>query len=439
MNRYPIMVALAVTFMITLFPSPDAKAVPAFAREMGVSCNTCHFQHFPLLNSFGRAFKASGFTMISAPLIESDHFSMPANLDLAVFSNLRYQDSSGEKETGMTPPTSNEGEWVIPAETSLFVAGYASSHVGILLEGDLGGAGAAPGAGFLASLKLPIVYPVTDTVNFGVVPFTSGLGPAYAFELLNTGAVGNHVMTLVHPTEVSAQQYIQVGAGTTYNDYGGDAEGLGLFAASTSFYVTAAKWQPNHNSLNSDAAVSAESTSDYLRAVIMPDFGAWDAGFGVQYFGGKSDIAGTVLDPVRTEAVAVDAQLQGSLGNMPLGVYFSYASASGTSLGEMPNLYNPNPERKTAYSLAAELGAFGSGRGTVELAYRKADTGAASYSSDNALTLGVTYLFRNNIQMALLNTSYSGDAHSSSNPSPLPISASGTGDRLTSLNVAVGF
>jgi len=111
------MVALAVTFMITLFPSPDAKAVPAFAREMGVSCNTCHFQHFPLLNSFGRAFKASGFTMISAPLIESDHFSMPANLDLAVFSNLRYQDSSGEKETGMTPPTSNEGEWVIPAET----------------------------------------------------------------------------------------------------------------------------------------------------------------------------------------------------------------------------------------------------------------------------------------------------------------------------------
>ena len=81
---------------------------------------------------------------------------------------------------------------------------------------------------------------------------------------------------------------------------------------------------------------------------------------------------------MRTEAVAVDAQLQGMLGNMPLGLYFSYASAPGTSVGERPNLYNPNPGRKTAISLAAELGAFMSGRGTFKLAYRKTDTGAAT-------------------------------------------------------------
>ena len=27
--------------------SPPAEAVPAFARQMGVACNTCHYQHFP--------------------------------------------------------------------------------------------------------------------------------------------------------------------------------------------------------------------------------------------------------------------------------------------------------------------------------------------------------------------------------------------------------
>jgi hypothetical protein len=439
MNRYLALVIMAMTAMTSLLSPSDAQAVPAFARQVGVSCSTCHFQHFPLLNSFGRAFKASGFTMINAPLIESDHFSIPANLDMALFSNIRYQKSNGPKVAGTDPSTSNDGEWVIPGETSLFVAGYASKHMGVLIEGDVGGAGAASGVGFLASLKVPIVYPATDTLNVGVVPFSSGLGPAYAFELLNTGAVGNHVMTLVHPTEVSAQQYIQVGAGTTYNDYGGDAEGMGLFAASGSFYITAAKWQPNHISLNSDAEATAQSTSDYLRAVVTPDFNNWDVGVGLQYIGGKSAIAGAILDPVRTEAIAFDAQAQGALGNMPFGVYFSYATASGTSVGELPNLYNPNPNRKKAITLAAELGAFGQGRGTFELAYRKADNGATTDSSDNALTLGVTYLYEDNVQLVLLHTAYTGDAHSSSNPSPSPISASGSGDQLTSLNLAIGF
>ena len=366
---------------------------------------------------------------------------MPANLNAALFSNIRYQKSNGAKATGTAPSTSNDGQWVMPAETSLFVAGRASENMGVLVEGDVGGAGAASGAGFLASLKVPMVFPVTDTLNVGVVPFTSGLGPAYAFEVLNTGAVGNHLITLVHPTEVSAQQYVQVGAGTTYNDYGGDAEGLGFFATDGDYYFTAAKWQPNHIPLNTDTPGTAQSTSSYFRAVMTPMIGSWDVGLGVQYFGGQSAVAGTTLDPVRTKAVAFDAQAQGILDHMPFGIYFSYASAPGTSAGEMPNLYNPNPNRKSAISIATELSAFANGRGTVELAYRKADDGAATNSSDNAETIGVTYLVAHNIQLAILDTKFTGDAHASSNPSPLPMGggASGSGTQLTSVNLSIGF
>ena len=61
-------VALFVVTSVASLLSPPAQAVPAFARQMGVSCNTCHFQHFPMLNNFGRAFKASGFTMNTTPL-----------------------------------------------------------------------------------------------------------------------------------------------------------------------------------------------------------------------------------------------------------------------------------------------------------------------------------------------------------------------------------
>jgi hypothetical protein len=242
---------------------------------------------------------------------------------------------------------------------------------------------------------------------------------------------------------VSAQQYVQVGAGTTYNDYGGDAEGIGIFAASSSFFVTAAKWSPNHITLNTDEANNAAATANYVRAAVTPSFAGWDWGFGLQYIGGESALAGTPtpLERVRTEAYAADAQMQGNLGHLPLGVYLSYAAAPETSAGETPNLYNPNPKRKRAVSLTGELGAFSDGRGTLQLAYRWADDGAATESKDDALTVGVSYLISHNAQMALLHTKYIGDAHASSNPSPLPIGggASGSGDQLTSVNLAIGF
>ena len=430
---------LILVILISLAATTPALAVPAFARQMGVSCNSCHYQHFPLLNSFGRAFKASGYTMTGTANIESDHFSMPSNLNAAIFTNIRFQKTNGTKTPGS--PTSNNGEWIIPGETSLFVGGRINEHLGALVEADVGGGGASTGAGVLASVKLPLVYTVGDSLNVGIVPFTSGLGPAYAYEALNTGAVGNHVMSLVHPTAISALQYVQAAAGTTYNDYGGDAEGVGVFAANSSYFVTAAKWSPNHNTLNADSAASAQPTASYLRAAITPSFGGWNWGFGLQYMGGESAIAGPPLDRVRTRAYAVDAQMQGEIRQMPLGVYLGYASAPKTSAGKMPNLYNDNPDRKHAVSLAGELGAFSDGRGTVQLAYRWADDGAATDSGDDAITVGVSYLLSDNAQIALLHTKYTGDAHASSNPSPLPLGgdASGSGDQLTSVNLAVGF
>jgi hypothetical protein len=37
-----------------------AHAIPAFARQYGTSCSTCHLD-FPKLNDFGKAFKDAGF------------------------------------------------------------------------------------------------------------------------------------------------------------------------------------------------------------------------------------------------------------------------------------------------------------------------------------------------------------------------------------------
>ncbi len=45
---------------ILLGLSEQASAIPAFARKYQTSCSTCHVA-FPVLNSFGKAFKASGY------------------------------------------------------------------------------------------------------------------------------------------------------------------------------------------------------------------------------------------------------------------------------------------------------------------------------------------------------------------------------------------
>src|SRR6266705_5045837 len=45
---------------VTLAVVPYSQAIPAFSRQYGTSCSTCHVD-FPKLNDFGKAFKDAGF------------------------------------------------------------------------------------------------------------------------------------------------------------------------------------------------------------------------------------------------------------------------------------------------------------------------------------------------------------------------------------------
>src|SRR5580693_8313807 len=72
LKRHQITVLLLSAVIFTLFagaPDPVAAgaklgkpiyAIPAFSRQYGTSCSTCHVA-FPKLNDFGKAFKDAGF------------------------------------------------------------------------------------------------------------------------------------------------------------------------------------------------------------------------------------------------------------------------------------------------------------------------------------------------------------------------------------------
>lgn len=410
MSRKLLYAVCAIFFLtVTLIFTHDAEAVPAFARQTGMACNACHFQHFPALNAFGRAFKADGYTMIGGEsMIEGDLLSLPATLNASLITKIRYQDRNGDAETDI-----NKGVVQFPDEAGFLIGGRAGEHVGFLLEmsiidGDAGNR--------FTSFKMPVVFRPYGT-SVSVIPFsTDSLGAAYGFELLSTGAVRN-IRTLEHRSETSAQQYI----GTS-----GSATGVALAAYQPLWFANYSAWAPVHGDNASGPYLN------YLRGAVTPSMSGWNFGAGFQVWNGTTKrIDGGVVRE-SADAWALDAQAQGMAGRYPLGLYLTYANAAKSKATDIPNMYNSSTYKdKTAWAIVGEVGVVPQ-RVTLAAAYRGGKNGDPNndgQDSDNATTLGVTYNPTQNLNLQLNHSWYTGSAK--------PNAA--TGDQLTTLMLFAAF
>jgi hypothetical protein len=424
-------IAAAVFFTSLSFFSREALAVPAFARQLGMACSTCHFQHYPALNPFGMAFKMNGYTLIGAQgKVEGEGLSIPDTLNASLVTKIRYQKTNGVDDPTTTPDNekksgTNKGELQFPDEAALLIGGRAGEHVGFLLEMQLPEGDASA----FASFKMPIVYTAGGVV-LSAIPFTTDAGgAAYGFELLNTGAMRMQ-RVLEDRKGTSAQQYI--GTAT-------EAEGVALVASNSMGFLNATLWAPEHGAVDAGLKLS-----QYLRGAVTPNVGGWSTGLGVQYWGGKTEVGDTDTNPgqvYKTKAWAVDAQAQGQVGALPLGVYLTYGNAAADAGSSETILFNcgdtdgdgvcdtNNPKDKTAWSALVELGVL-PGKATVALGYRAGKNGAATDNSDNALVVGATYLMAQNVEFQLNHTLYSGDVYDPK---------STDGDQLTTLMIFAAF
>src|SRR3990172_4934150 len=182
MRQKICMVGALLFFIISVFvfSVPDAEAVPAFARQTGLSCSTCHFQHFPALNAFGRSFKSGGYTMVGGQsMIEGDMLSIPSVLNASVVLKLRYQKTNGDSDSGK-----DKGELQFPDEAALFLGGRVGEHVGFAYEMGLAG----EGFDNFTSFKMPFVFDAAGMKLSAILFNTDSLRASYGFELLNTGS-----------------------------------------------------------------------------------------------------------------------------------------------------------------------------------------------------------------------------------------------------------
>lgn len=399
--------------------APEASAVPVFARQTGMACSACHYQHFPLLNSFGRAFKSGGFTMTGAQgKIEGEHLSIPDQLNMGVLTSTYYQDQPGSAPSGGY--SNGTGNWGVPAsggELSIFYGGRISEFAGFLSELGLASASAA-GTG---AAKEAILFPVGDA-RVGAVVYTGGQGAAYGFELLNTGAADTHKMMGNGGPE---KQHVAATYAASYLGTRTKATGVNLVANNSMGFISVGRYAD----AEAGTGVANALPLTYARVAATLDIAGWDAGFGVQKFTGDQSaltVAGTNNSVY--EATVIDAQMQGEIAGMETGFYVTYgmapANANGNKMaGGWSTLVRTGAVASQADLKASSLNVATSVEviphvATVQLAARFATldttagaTWAASKSySDNAVMVGLTYELAQNFELAYNYTTQSGSA-----------------------------
>lgn len=374
--------------------APEASALPVFARQTGAACSACHFQHFPLLNAFGRSFKASGFTQISQAQVEGEHLSIPANLNFGALVTAGYEDQS--KAAGAVASNQNIFVPGTGGEMQLFWGGRINDFAGFLSEFGTAGPAAAAGSG-----KILMLPEITGDIRGGLVLYSVGQDAAGAFELLNTGAtsihrlMGNGGMGGQHIMAYSARQYVAAEAGAT---------GAAAVVAHPNGFVNISRYINVGNGVAGGTnGVGLPFT--YIRAAGIVDVAGFETGFGIQNWSGKaSALAGAATE----KATVIDAQMQGEVAGMPLGLYASYGTAGADAIN--PNNFNLGIATRSSFNIAAELGVL-PGHATVQAAIRSGKNGAgAGVDGDNAFMIGATYELSMNQELTLHYTTQSGSA-----------------------------
>lgn len=387
-----MLVGASCLSLMALSSPQEASATPVFARQTSQSCAACHFQRFPLLNAYGRSFKANGYTTVGKQgTIEDTNLSIPSNLNAGLVTKFRYVKTNGAADTAQ-----NAGEFQMPDEAFISLGGKVAKNIGFQAEINIGGTAS------LTGFKVPFVFPTGKEVNFLAVPFyTDAQGPSFGYELLNTGAL-RFSRAYEHRQETSAQQYLQQGI------QGGNetAAGVSVVAQHKYGYVSYTPYLRTGS-----ANFSSGKYLSYIRGVVTPEkVGDWDLAAGVQLWTGSSR-TGTVAanTPDRADAWALDFQAQGKVSDLPLGVYVTYGSAGKSIAGETANAYNTNTfDSKSAITISTELGIIPNRLG-LGAAYRKGNAGTATNDADNAFTLGGNYQIAKNMDLQVNHSFYSGD------------------------------
>ena len=121
---------LAVFCLLSFLIPSTARAVPAFARQTGLSCNVCH-SNAPALTAFGRNFKLRGYLLND---ITQDKIGVNKNLQIFKEIPISFMLLVSDTEFQANAPATQNSAVGFPQQLSIFLAGSIASHFGTLAQ-----------------------------------------------------------------------------------------------------------------------------------------------------------------------------------------------------------------------------------------------------------------------------------------------------------------
>ena len=382
MNRKLLLAGLTAMTMTS-----SAYAIPAFARQMGVSCSACHSANgYDTLSRFGRDFKASGYTMTGGQknigggeTLSDKLISLPSSLNMSVIAGTNIDGGSGGTPTTIATNT-----------FGVFLGGRVSENVGAFVEVGYDEGSPTDADHFsLANLVIPITYKMGDN-TYGVAPYSTDGHTATASEFYDNGGTG----AISH-----------IGARDAYG-----AKGLSFYVYNENYFVNYVAWS------NGNKGSTGTKVANYLRVAYTPQVGNWDLEIGAQYMTGDTNDApdGFVLANTTksTDAYVIDCQALGAVGGFPIDLGMSYAQAKY----DANSLFTTNTDKKDGSSIVldAKVGVIPKTL-VAMINYSHDDHTQDSNDKVNTAHLAMRYFITENVKFEPYYELISGHADSASN------------------------
>jgi len=307
----------------TLGLTSTVHGVPAFARQTGLDCNSCHAAAgFPTLNAFGAAFKAGGYSQANEDDLigDGEALSIPKSLNMSVVLKVRNPIEGTTQDNG---DTTSKSTLDMPDEMAFLVGGRTGKNMGFLVESALSRDGNEA-----VSAKY-VFAPEIGPVRLGIVPWYSDLGVGYFFETQSTGMARN-----IRPGEKVKGAAFNLGL--TDADATGQTIGLGVYvwhpmgflAVTPYFGSTGTTW----SDINAAGTDNAADIAWYIRAAATPTFGDVAMSIGGAFWTGKHEgatVNAFVVDATAEMEVGVPLTIELSFGMDLNGETYNAAHAAG--------------------------------------------------------------------------------------------------------------
>eukprot|EP01042_Synura_sphagnicola_P024471 gene24471-31314_t len=119
----PVKLMLFIAVLFGFIVPQTASAIPAFARQTGMACASCHVGSFgPQLTKMGRLFKASGYTM-------GENQTLTSVLSAMVIGGNEHTAKAVD-----APDVGKPNNNTTVDQVSLFDGGRVTDHIGVMAQ-----------------------------------------------------------------------------------------------------------------------------------------------------------------------------------------------------------------------------------------------------------------------------------------------------------------